>query len=1294
MTGYTFDDGQFYYTNDGQGNYYGTASQGAAYVSAPGVSAFHVEPTLPTTGHSPVQEYTYSYFPIGEFNTPAGLLQTSWLADGLSQPATGSASYFTSLAVPQETYTYSTETAIIGGAVVTVYPMLTDTTYTQSDPISTWTPLSTQSNPTPLADTDSATTPTTQYFYTWYKDTLANAMTPLQQETVTTVSPAVPLYENGAGTAAQTIDWYDQEGQLVLSEVAAGYFTCNLYHPVTGLQTESIQDANTADAADRWEFHQSDLPVDATTHLPVDPNTGNPITFGPGGGQNLATDYSYDNQRRLVQTLGPAHEIVTADSGTASACSASWTVYEDAIHQTITAQGYENEETGEFVLVNPVSVEIDNLDGQITDYIQATVGVLESGGVQWSAAGSAASEVTFSLSGGTSPADVLATIGSFHPSSGYMNQSSYTAWTTYQYSHKQLVSECDYFLIPSTGTGSAGVNYDEMQYGYNANGRQDMTETPNGTYTWNVLDANGDVLSTWVGTNDTGATDMDPTGGAAGLAAGNNMVEVSSSAYDPDGDVTSTTAYVDSNPADDRTTSYGYNWRDEQVYVVNPAVSAGVTYTMTTYDNLGDATETQQYSYNGGDLGGALAAATADPPAPLDPAADVLLSQSSSAYDSLGQVYESTSYVVTDGEPGAIQTTAQTTNMWYDADGNQVALEDPEQNVTTWAYDGLDQATSSAQGQAIGAGTLTFNGLALADGQPRTLQVYVHLSTAALGDWPDYSASDAGGGASFSANDVAPSTGGWYDVGTLTLAAGDDSTSVTLNQQSGTVPDEVCLGYADSNVYDDAGELTETIDRDGRATTFQYNGIGEETSENWYSTDTFGSSTETISYVYNAAGLLQSATDQVGSNSANAATDSYSYDAAGDVLSETQTIPGLAPTVTLNETYSDGNRTQLAATIGAEGSANYDFVDNYQYDSLFGQMSQVTQQSFTGTVPTGDTADVVAPKSVTFGYDNAGEFFTISRYADLGQTELVAQSTYGYDNLGEITSLNYSDGQGNPLDDFAWTYDALGDVATSSSSLDANPVAYTTDSTGQVTGASGGAAPTESYSYDSNGNRETTDNANTGGSQVSCITGPNNELLFDGTYTYSYDANGNTTARWIASTTGSLETQPGTGDTDITTYTWDNRNRLTFGHHVRDLRGLPCRQSEPDGYVHLRRLQSLDRRDDRHDHRWRDDDHADAVRLRRQPDRHAIRRHGQRRFDRRRSEPSLPLGSGGRSTAGRRACDQRSESAGPSGLDIDRQPEHGSRSGDLRSNRQRGRGCHHDREPPSVFCLWAASQPN
>ena len=69
---------------------------------------------------------------------------------------------------------------------------------------------------------------------------------------------------------------------------------------------------------------------------------------------------------------------------------------------------------------------------------------------------------------------------------------------------------------------------------------------------------------------------------------------------------------------------------------------------------------------------------------------------------------------------------------------------------------------------------------------------------------------------------------------------------------------------------------------------------------------------------------------------------------------------------------------------------------------------------------------------------------------------------------------------------------------------------------------------------------------------MACVTGANNELLFDGTYTYSYDTEGNQTARWIASTTSPLETQPGPGDTDITIYTWDNRDRLTSVTHYAD----------------------------------------------------------------------------------------------------------------------------------------------
>ena len=57
------------------------------------------------------------------------------------------------------------------------------------------------------------------------------------------------------------------------------------------------------------------------------------------------------------------------------------------------------------------------------------------------------------------------------------------------------------------------------------------------------------------------------------------------------------------------------------------------------------------------------------------------------------------------------------------------------------------------------------------------------------------------------------------------------------------------------------------------------------------------------------------------------------------------------------------------------------------------------------------------------------------------------------------------------------------------------------------------------------------------------LTGANNELLCDGTYNYQYDADGNCIARWQSQ--NGFDGTPQSGDTSITVYTWDNRNRLT-----------------------------------------------------------------------------------------------------------------------------------------------------
>ena len=190
---------------------------------------------------------------------------------------------------------------------------------------------------------------------------------------------------------------------------------------------------------------------------------------------------------------------------------------------------------------------------------------------------------------------------------------------------------------------------------------------------------------------------------------------------------------------------------------------------------------------------------------------------------------------------------------------------------------------------------------------------------------------------------------------------------------------------------------------------------------------------------------------------------------------------------------------------------NNDFFNSYAYQGVMGQMRQVTQQAVSG-------GDAVAAKTATFAYDLQGEFTTVSRYQNPDATaNLVAQAAYVYDNLGNMTSLAYTNG-GSTLRSYSWSYDNLGNMATAYNNLDGT-ASYQSDSTGQLTSAAYQPQnqSNELYSYDSNGNRLTAANSNTGGNQVTYVSGPNNELLYDGTYNYQYDANGNLTAKYVSS---------------------------------------------------------------------------------------------------------------------------------------------------------------------------------
>ena len=269
-----------------------------------------------------------------------------------------------------------------------------------------------------------------------------------------------------------------------------------------------------------------------------------------------------------------------------------------------------------------------------------------------------------------------------------------------------------------------------------------------------------------------------------------------------------------------------------------------------------------------------------------------------------------------------------------------------------------------------------------------------------------------------------------------------NSTTWQYNSADELVQQTNALGASDYYVYNGDGELVQKTDADGRATVYAYNAVGQETTENWYaSVDTsgnpVGNPTVTLSFVYNAAGELASATDE-NFTAGTTAVDSYTYDMAGETTSETEQIPGLAPTVTLASQYTNGDRTQLAASIGSTN----DFVNNYQYQGLLGEMSQVTQTSNGG--------NAVAAKTATFQYDLQGELTGVDRYQNADATaNFVAQATYGYDAIGALTSLAYTDKYSNTLDSYTYSYDALGNMASSTNTFDGT-VSYTSDATGQL----------------------------------------------------------------------------------------------------------------------------------------------------------------------------------------------------------------------------------------------------
>ncbi|MCX7429157.1 MAG: hypothetical protein NTW96_26465 [Planctomycetia bacterium] len=172
----------------------------------------------------------------------------------------------------------------------------------------------------------------------------------------------------------------------------------------------------------------------------------------------------------------------------------------------------------------------------------------------------------------------------------------------------------------------------------------------------------------------------------------------------------------------------------------------------------------------------------------------------------------------------------------------------------------------------------------------------------------------------------------------------------------------------------------------------------------------------------------------------------------------------------------------------------------------------------------------MAAKRVDYVYDDLGRRSSLTRWADLDGSNLVARTDYVFDQLGYLTKLTHKRGT-TTLDYVEYYRDKVGRITTCNFRMTGSgddTGSYSYDATDQLTHVDYDSQNDEGYNYDDNGNR-------TG--QI----GDHNRLMETTSYRYAYDGEGNRTLRFDDNDANNV---PSAGDDEFTVYEWDHRNRL------------------------------------------------------------------------------------------------------------------------------------------------------
>jgi YD repeat-containing protein len=891
---------------------------------------------------------------------------------------------------------------------------------------------------------------------------------------------------NGDATARATLYYYDANGRVI--------YTVKLVHllgVLTAVVSETRYDAAghvTADVA-----YGQGLPPTTVGGAATTGSIAQALAAAETATTTRVTQYLYDNAGERVATVDPDGNVTFA-------------FYDGdgrlvlAVDATGDATGYMYDGLGHLVQKTAYATTVDTTgwlaNGEVTTDV--------TGATPWSDSwNDRVTLMTYDNQGRLSSVTHDTT-----------DSSTYGDTLTYTYDRASRVVQTDDADL--SGTVSDRVT----RYYYDNDGRVVGTIDANGHLRTQTYDAAGRLAQTMAY-----ATAIDPTlSSSAPLASlipttsGNdrittqyydtfgNVIGVLDAAgyftqftYDADGRQLTSTRYAVAVPGSDR---------NSFVAVESALIGASSQVVSNQYDSFGDLISTENaegtvtlrdYDDMGRVVRTTEASGTSD------------ARTTEVAYDALGNVV-----AITDG-------LGQVTAYTYDLTGNKLTATDALGNITWYAYDASNRLVYSIRGVSDAAGNANALGEVSesdydAFGEITSTEVYVGRITTGAGFVPTLS------GMAQAINGIRSSWGGagvdldnWvtyqYDSnGNLTYVSDGDNNGTSYsydgfndrtNAEKGLLStaytydglgreiDETSQAYIYDNLgrfigqvdaeqtwtRDAFGQVVQSTDRDGIATSYTYDALGEELTKS----QTVQGVQRQTSTRYDAYGRVLSTVDALG------LVTVYSYDDANRSL--TVTSPGGLVTTTAHNregqtvslTDSTGRRTtysydkdgRLLLTQNADGSQaaeTYDQVGNllstldaaghlvnYTYDAVGRVLTQTIDPAGLHLVTTyaydgrGLAVSVTDPQGVVTTYSHDGNGNVSQKVVDAGSgvTNLNITTTYSYNVLNEVVSSVVSDPQGNSYSD-AYQYDAMGRLTYES-----------TDT---------GGAASNSYVYDNDGN--------------------------------------------------------------------------------------------------------------------------------------------------------------------------------------------------------------------------------